>query len=193
MATKQKQVSKNDRIDLDMVMGLVGNALLSDQGVQQITGLMQQAKDPSGVLAQIVFHAIGQVKDQLESKGMDISNKVWAARRGVIDQAIAEVAKVAASVSNDPSILNPRALEQTRNNVVQLLQDQEAHSEDNEYGPPNQSVNGFAEGSPDEEAAESPEEAMAEGDVGGMMPPGEAGGSHGPNRMPSPMGLLAGG
>ncbi len=203
MATKKP--SKNDRIDLDVAMGLIGNSLLSDGGVKQISGLMSQAKDPTGVMAQLVYHAVSQAHDQLDQKGMKLSNKIWTARAGVVDQSISEVAKLIAGTSGNNDIINPNILEETRKQVIDLLHEQAVNAGGkgdpsrntggaSDEGPPNPEVNDLPEGSPAEEGAESTEEAQSEGDLqGGVMPPGEAGGSHGPNRMPAPLGLLAGG
>lgn len=199
-SNKLKPVGKHDRIDLDMVMGLIGNSILFDNGIKQVTGLMQQAKDPTGVMAQLVFHAVGQVRNQLAQKNIPVSNKIWTARRGVVDQSIAEIAKLVAGVSGNNDIINPNVLEGTREQVLDLFHQQSVATggrgrgtlNDNE-GALNQDVNGLPDKSPAEEAAESTEEADSEGDLqGGVMPPGEAGGSHGPNRMPAPIGLLGG-
>lgn len=191
MASENK-LTAHDRIDLDMVMGLIGNSIMSEGGIKQIGGLMQQARDPAGVLAQIVYQSVSAVHDKLQERDMDISDKIWTARSGVIDQTIAEIAKLVSGTSGDKTLLNPQILEGARNDVLDMMQQQFADSDDEE-GPPNPDVNGLPDKSPAEEAAESPEEAEAEGDLlGGVMPSGEAGGSHGPNRMPAPIGLLSG-
>lgn len=172
MATKP---SPHDRIDLDFVMGLIANSLLSDDGIKQMQGLMGQAKDPTGVLAQIIYHAISHVHDVLQQKDMKVSNKIWIARGGVVDQSIAEVTKLISAMSNNPDLVNPQLLEEVRSQIVDLLKQQQDSGSDIQ-----------------------PEENQEEPDTvdpvnGGVMPPGEPGGSHGPDRMPAPQGLLAGG
>ena len=178
MATKtKKQITNHDRIDLDMVMGLIGNSLLSDQGIQQIKQLMSQAKDPTGVMAQLVFHAVSQVHDQLIAKGLKVSSKIWVARGGVVDQTIAEVAKLISSINNNPDIINQNILEQTRQQVIQLLQAQEAHHQSN--SPQGEEA---GETMPDNESGEP-----------GMPPGAPQGAATMPSGPPqrSPAGLLA--
>src|SRR5690606_8037743 len=97
------KLTNKDRVDLDLVMGLIGNAFLNEKGLQQINGLMQQAKDPAGVLANIVMQSVGAVYDKLEDNGTDVSDKIWTARSGVIDQTIAEIAQAVAGTSGNRS------------------------------------------------------------------------------------------
>lgn len=197
MATKAKKVTKNDRIDLDMTMGLIGNALLSDQGIGQMKQMMGAAKDPSAVLGQLAYHAIGAVKDKLETKGMDISPKIWVARGGVVDQTIAEAAKAIAGIGKSPQILNRNVLEAARSQVLEALHQEERHN--GRPGDPNHPDNAPVPG--EDDGDDSGEQAAYEGTPSDSvadnapyqseMPPGEAGGSHGPDTPPS--GLLAGG
>lgn len=185
MATNKK-ITDNDRTDLKMVVGLIGNALLSKAGIAQLHGLMSQAKDPTGLMAHIIYHAVSQVHEQLIKKNLKVSNKIWIARGGVVDQAIAEVAKVLAGMSGNKDIINPQLLEEVRKQVVELLHDQEV----NAGGPGISSVHTKRQSTPDTLIGM---DSVDTGFQGGVIPPGEAGGSHGPNRMPAPpMGLLGG-
>lgn len=191
MATKLKKVSKNDRIDLDMTMGLIGNALLSDAGLGQLKSMMGAAKDPSAVLGQMAYHAIGAVKDRLGVKGIDVSPKIWVARGGVVDQTIAEAAKVIAGVGKSPQILNRNVLEGAREQVLEAM-----HQEERNNGRPGNPAHpdNAGDGDNDEESAYEgtpEEEAQDNAPYQSVMPGGEAGGSHGPDTPPS--GLLAGG
>lgn len=163
MATKKP--SKADKIDLEMMMGLIGNALLSESGIEQIAGLSSQAQDPTGLVANVVLQAVARAREKVESKGMALSPKIWTARGGVIDRTVAEVAKLAAAVTENPQFVNPQILEETRKQVVEML----------------------GGGQPTEQATDE----MVDAEYQEVMPMGEAGGSHGPNRMPGP-GLLGG-
>lgn len=193
MATKNK-VSKNDRIDLDLAMGLIGNSLISDKGLDQMKSMMGAAKDPAGVLGQMAYHAIGSTRDQLATKGIKLSPKIWVARGGVVDQTIAEAAKVIAGVGKSPQILNRNILEGARSQVLDAMHAEEQHN--GLPGNPNHPDNAAPDdGDMDEESAYEgtpEEEALDDAPYQKVMPGGEAGGSHGPNRMPAPMGLLSG-
>lgn len=186
---KQK-IGKNDRTDLDLVSGLIGNALLSDDGISQVKTLMTQAKDPVGVMAQVGYHAIGGVKDKLAQKGMDVSNKIWTARGGVVDQTVAEIAKLVGTVGKSPQVLSHKVLEGTRDQILDMF-----HDEEKDAGRPGRGGGGDEEDSGDPADAsdsDTPDEAQEANPLSQMMPPGEAGGSHGPDRMPAPQGLLGG-
>lgn len=195
MATKPKQVGKKERVDLDMTMGLIGNSLLSDQGLQQMKSMMGAAKDPAGVLGQMVYHAVGGAKDQMEARGLKVSPKIWVARGGVVDQTIAEAAKVIAGVGNSPAILNRNVLEAAREHVLEgLHQEERANGRPGNPNHPDNQTDADDQSGNEEQAYEgTPEDDNADNEYQSTMPGGEAGGSHGPNRMPAPTGLLSGG
>ncbi len=165
MATNKP--SKADKIDLEMMMGLIGNGLLSESGIEQIAGMSSQTQDPTGLVANVVLQAVMGAREKVEERGMALSPKIWTARGGVIDRTVAEVAKLAAAVTENPQFVHPQMLEETRKQVVGML---------GEGGQPSEQANN----------------EMVDAQYQQVMPVGEAGGSHGPNRMPAPSGLLGG-
>lgn len=124
------QINSDDRVDLDMVMGLIGNALLDEDGVDQITGIMQQALEPSDALANVAFQLVSTTIDQLLEEDLEVSSTIWAARGGVVDQTLAEIAQLVMGVGGGR--VSPEELESARDEVLSMLNQQMVPLEEEE-------------------------------------------------------------
>lgn len=167
----QKVSGKSAQMDLQIATGIIGMALLSPQGLQQIGNMLKTAKDPVQVVAHMIFMAMFQARKALQQKGLKLDARIWIAGGGVIDRVIFELMGVLYSVFQMQEAGDKKFVAAVKEAVLNLMHDnQEASSQD--------------EGSPEEEAQESPEEEGQEQEQapqgGGLL---AAGGP--PQGMPS--------
>lgn len=154
------QINNNDRVDLDMVMGLIGNALLDEGGIEQINGIMQQANEPAEALANVTFQLVSTTVDQLVNEGLEVSETIWAARGGVVDQTIAEIAQVVMGIGEGQ--LSPDVMEEARDIVMDMLNQQLAPQD-------GMGMEGGLLGGPGPDMMGMPEAPMGMGEERAMM------------------------
>lgn len=161
---KLKNVGDHAKQDTQIAAGLATAGLLSDQGLQAMTQVLQGAKDPVQALAHVIFMALSKVRQKLIQKGIKIDDKVWIAGGGVLDRVMFEVMTALVGILGYKQAGDATFVHNVKEAVLDLMNSEEEQSEQG-------SDNEEAEESPEEEASESPEEEQQEQQQGTEQQP----------------------
>lgn len=144
MATNM--LSKQDKTDVRLASALVLNPLLKDEGIQAIQQALQGSQDPPAALATVIFQALGQVRDTAAQKGVPLSDKIWTARRGVLETVIQDVCQALASIPPEmPEAVDPEFMQDVKEEVFNLMDGQQASPQGDamgQQGTPDQGMMG---------------------------------------------------
>jgi len=152
---KLETLDKGAKLDTQVAAGLVAAGLISDQGIQAMSQVLQGANDPVQALAHVIFMAIGKVREKLDQKGMKIDDKVWIAGGGVLDRVMFEVMGVLIAVVGYKQASDPKFVHDVKMGVLDLMHDDDEQGEN-----------------PQEEQGESPEQEQQEPEQSQQAGPG---------------------
>lgn len=160
----QKVSGKSAQMDLQIATGVIGMALLSPQGLQQIGNMLKTAKDPVQVVAHMIFMAMFQARKVIQQKGIKIDPRIWVAGGGVVDRVVFELMGVLYSVFQMQEAGNPKFVAAVKEAVLNLMEDNQEASRGNQEGQGEDQ---------DDEGQEEEQEAPQGGGLlaGGMQQP----------------------
>lgn len=142
---KGKTLSKEELTDVKLASSLILNPLLQDEGIAALQQAAQSAADLPAALALAIFQALGQVKDQVQQRGIPLSSKIWVARGGVLDKVIQNVCQALASIPPEiPEAVEPDFMQDVKEEVFNLMESggQQGGQMPQEAGPPNMLAGG---------------------------------------------------
>lgn len=98
-------------------------------GLQAIAQVLQGANDPAAALAHVVFMAISKVEQMLESKGIQIDDKVWIMGGGVLDRVMFELMMALNSILQYPPAKDPNFVHQVKGDILDLMEKDDQNTE----------------------------------------------------------------
>lgn len=141
MATERKTLGKEELTDVKLASSLILNPLLQDDGIAALQQAAQSAADLPAALALAIFQAMGQVKDQIQQRGIPISSKIWVATGGVLDTVIKNVCQALASIPPEiPEAADPEFMQDVKEEVFNLMEGNQGSApttQEQPQGPPN--------------------------------------------------------